>query len=119
MSEFAILGTVAACLWGVTLALLGVVWGLHRASITSLDNEIEKLRSQNTVQEVAIGRLTENALSREQIHAQHREDVQSWVGRLETQINAMMGKLDRVLSSGRYGTPYPGPGRYGPEGKGT
>jgi hypothetical protein len=109
--------SVLSILVAVTFALVGVVWGLLRASITAQEKAIAHLTEQNTAQEVALGRLSENARSREDIHAQHREDVSAWVGRLETQIGAINGKLDRILSQGRYGTPMPS-GRYGSSGEG-
>ena len=114
MSETAILATVVAALWGLVLALVGVVWATLKERDAAQGAAIARLQEQNTQQEVAIGRLTENARSREETHAQHREDMQGQFARIDTGMADMNRKLDTLLrGSGRGGTsPYP-PGRYG------
>ena len=108
MTETAILAAVVAALWGIVLALLGVVWSTLRERSTTLERAVDSLQAQNTTQETAIARLTERAIAREDAHAQHREDTNAQFTRLEATIAEMNRKLDRLLSGGRGpGTPYP------------
>jgi hypothetical protein len=111
MSETAILAVVVGALWGVTLALVGVVWAMLKERIATLDNKVSSLEGQNTAQETAIGRLTERAIAREQAHSEHREHTSEQFARLESAINAMSGKLDRLLGTR---TPYPTSDNRGP-----
>jgi uncharacterized coiled-coil protein SlyX len=109
MNETAVLGTVVAGLWGLVLALVGVVWSTLKERNKSTEERCEKLESQNTLQETSIGRLTERLLAREEAHQSHREDMSSAIARLEASIAVLSTKLDRVLGAG---TPYPRPGQY-------
>ena len=101
MSDVAILAAVLGVVWTITMGLLGVVWGMLTARIGKLETSDEALVAQNTVQETALGRLTERMIAREEAHAQHREDVMGRLDRLE-------GKIDQLLRSGARPSPYPG-----------
>lgn len=103
MTETATLGLIFAAVGAILLALLGVVWAMLTGRIAALESLIGALTTQNTQQEIAIGRLTERMVAREDAHAQHREDMSNRLDRIE-------GKLDKLLGSGGR-TPYPT--RYG------
>ena len=103
MNETTTLSLVFAAVGSVLLALLGIVWAMLTGRITALEKSIDGLGTQNTGQEIAIGRLTERMVAREDAHAQHREDMSNRLDRIE-------GKLDKLLGGAR-GTPYPT--RYG------
>jgi uncharacterized coiled-coil protein SlyX len=109
MNETAVLGTIVAGLWGLVLALLGVVWSTLKERVTATDERCAKLEAQNVTQETAIGRLTERLIAREEAHQSHREDMSSAIARLEASLSSLSAKLDRVLGAG---TPYPRPGQY-------
>lgn len=103
MSETAILAAVVGALWGIVLALLGVVWATLKERLSAAEAKTLTLETQNTAQETMIGRLTERMTAREDAHAEHRDAMSNRLERIED-------KLDWLLS-GRSGTPYPG--RYG------
>ena len=105
MSETAVLGTVAAALWGIVLALVAVVWSTLKERIATMERVCESLDKQNTAQEVQLGRLIEMAKAREDAHAQHREDMSALIGRLDESIKELGRKIDRIAGQG---TPYPG-----------
>jgi hypothetical protein len=106
MNNVVILGSVAGGLWSVMLALLGVVWAMHRGQIAALEKVVRELQEQNTEQETALGRLTERTLAIVDRHESHREDVINRFDRLEA-------KIDRLLSLSRSTSPYPGTQRGG------
>ena len=107
MSETAIFASVISALFGLTVALVAVVWALLQGRIGSLESKVAALEGQNTMQETAIGRLTERTLAREETHAQHREDTQAQFGRIDMRLGEMNAKLDKLLIGSRAGTPYP------------
>jgi uncharacterized protein HemX len=109
MNETAVLGTVVAALWGLVLALVGVVWSTLKERSAGLESKVDRLDKQNTEQETAIGRMTEKILAREEAHQQHREDMQSQFARIDMAMGQINTKLDRLLGGG---TPYPRPGQY-------
>lgn len=105
MNEIAILGTVVTALWGLTLGLIAVVWGMLREQNRQQGVALEKLQAQNTEQETSLGRLFERMKAREEAHAQHREDVSSRLDRIE-------GLLHQLLRGGGRGPSSPYPGSY-------
>jgi uncharacterized protein HemX len=104
MSETTILAVVVGALWGVTLALVGVVWAMLRERITTSESKVATLETQNASQEERIGRLTERMLAREQAHSEHRENMSEQFARLDSSIRELGAKIDRLAGSR---TPYP------------
>lgn len=107
MTETAILSVVCVALWGVVLALVAVVWSTLKERNAAAEDRIAKLEAQNTIQETAIGRLTERAITREETHAQHREDMQTQFARIDTAMGQMNSKLDALLRGSGSRSPYP------------
>ena len=104
MSETTILAVVVGALWGVTLALVGVVWAMLKERIASGDLKVAALERQNTEQETSLGRLTERMKAREDTHAEHRDHMTGQFERLDASIRGLSDKIDRLMG-GR--TPYP------------
>ena len=100
MSEIAIMGSIVGVLWGVLLALLGVVWTMSRERLAFTETRVAGLEKQNTEQETALGRLIERMKAREDAHESHRENVDHPLSRIED-------KLDKLLSVRSSGAPYP------------
>jgi hypothetical protein len=113
MNETAVLAFVFTALWGLVVGLAGVIWATLKERIRASEVTIDALEKQNREQEVAIGRLTERAIAREEAHSQHREDTQSQFSRIDATLNAINGKLDDMLKRGR--TPYPTGYQLGPD----
>ncbi len=111
MNETTTLGLVFAAVGAVLLALLGVVWAMLQGRLAAVEVKMSSLETQNTGQETAIGRLTERMTAREEVHAQHREDMQTQFQRIDAHLSELNRKLDRLLGGG---TPYPT--RYGQRG---
>ena len=113
MNETAALATVAGTLWGLVLALVGVIWATLKERIRTGEGAIAALVAQNTGQETEIARLKERTIAREEAHLQHREDTATQFSRIEAAMTngfAEVGrKLDRLSGQG---TPYPRPGQY-------
>jgi hypothetical protein len=108
MSETTLLGLVGGVLWGVVMAFAGVIWALLQGKIVNLETKVDRLESQNTAQETAIGRLTEKTLALVDKHEEHRSDISGRLDRLEA-------KIDRLLGASR-GSPFPA--AYGPQKRG-
>ena len=108
MTSEALLFVAVGALWGVSLALVGVVWAMLRERIAALESRTADLMAQNTGQETAIGRLQEGMLAREKAHGEHREHIADAIARVEVSVKELSLKIDRLTGSR---TPYPG--RYG------
>jgi hypothetical protein len=104
VSELAILIPVVSALFAISLALVAVVWGTLKERIAGNEKTIASLVDQNKEQEVAIGRLTERMVAREQAHSEHRDNMTGQFERLDASIRGLSDKIDRLMS-GR--TPYP------------
>lgn len=91
MNETSILALVGGVLWGVVVALAGIIWALLQGRIATLEAKVGSLDEQNTQQETEIGRLTERAVAMADRHEQHREDIRSQLARLETKIDRLLG----------------------------
>jgi hypothetical protein len=94
MSDTSILGLVGGVLWGVVVALAGIIWALLQGRITTLESKVGALDAQNTLQETQLGRLVERTVAMADKHEQHRTDIRTHLDRLEV-------KIDRLLSGAR------------------
>ena len=108
MSETAVLLLILGPLWGITLALVGVVWSMLTGRIAAMEKIAEALVAQNTMQEASLAGLTQRMIGRENAHEEHRSDVRDAIASLAVKLDALQRSINEL---GRGRTPYPG--RYG------
>jgi len=106
MNEIAILSAVVGVLWGLILALAGVIWATLRTAQASTDAKVLALETRASVHSEALGRLDERVNAHEKLDEQQHDNVNAQFERIENTLSEIANKLDRVLG-GRYPSPLP------------
>jgi len=108
MSDIAILSAVVGVLWGLVLALAGVIWATLRTSQAAVESKVLALETQNTRQEAELAKIGAQVAAHEQLASMQHDHVSDQFARIDETLRAISEKLDRALGL-RSNSPYPQP----------